>query len=61
MTRTTRPGPRFDSSQEIQVRARALSTQRGLNREPLTPESPSQTLGLDDPQHRVTFLLSIRR
>ena len=60
MARTTRSRPRSGSSEEIQVRARALSSQWSLNRESLTPASHSETLGLDLPQHRVTFILSIR-
>ena len=61
MARPTRFRPRFDADEDIQVRARSLSSQRGLNRESLPPAAPPETLGLDDPQRRVTFLLSIRR
>ena len=61
MARTTHPRSRFDTSQEIQARAQSLSHQRDLRLGSATPASPSEARSLDDPQHRITFLVSIRR
>ena len=61
MARSTRLGPKCDTNAEIQVRASALSTQLGWNRESLTSVSHRETLDLDYSLRRVTFVLSIRR
>ncbi len=61
MTRSARLRPKFDTSEEVQVRASALSTQLGWNRVSLTSVSHRETLDLDYSLRRVTFVLSIRR
>lgn len=61
MDRTIRLRPPCDSDEDIQIRARARSAQRGLIRGSLPPASQPETRVLDDPQLRVTFLLSIRQ
>ena len=61
MTRSARLRPKYDTSQEVQVRAQALTTQLGWNG--VTPTSLSHfgMLDVDLSERRLTFVLSIRR
>ena len=61
MTRSARLRPKFDTSEEVPVRAPALTTQLDWNGATPTSLSHFGTLDVDLSQRRLTFVLSIRR
>ncbi len=59
MTRPSRIRPKLGTRQEIQARAQSLSLQRNRRLASIPPASHSEAMCLEDPLHRVTFILSI--